>query len=149
MLKSKWIPSLLCVCFLVASYTSRAAYRCQVSDVSWWTIYSSEGQLGWATVRLAGPDPEREFETTAEAALKAYVDKRSTSWITYHYNSKSQSQTPNDELNTISYKSAGFSWLFMTLSFAVGAFLRGRKRKADEAGRDGPTDAAASVKSPS
>ena len=149
MLKSKWTLSLLCVCFLAASYTNKFAYRCQVSDLSWWTIYSSEGQMGWAAVRLSGPDPEQEYATTAETALKAYVDERSTNWITYHYNSKSQAQKPNATLNTISYKSAGFNWLFMTLSFVVGAVLRGRKRKLEEAGRDGSTDTATSVKSPS
>ena len=139
-MKSKWTPFLICVCFLVASYTTKIAYQGKTSSLSLWTIYSSEGQLSWARVQLTGPDPEQEYKTTAESALKAYVDKQSTYWIGYHYHSKSQSQTPNAELNSISYYSVGFNWLFMTLMFAVSAIARSRKRKVDRAEHDSSAD---------
>ena len=87
MLNIKWAILLICACLWALSYATKISYQSSGDDLSPWTIYSYEGQLGWARVSLSGPDPEKKFATTAKPALKTYVAQHATHWISYNFHS--------------------------------------------------------------
>ena len=137
---SKWVPLLIATCFWVLSYTRPFSYQSNGLSQSVWTVYSTNGHIGWGRVALSGPDPEKEFGTTALASLQAYIDKSTSNFLYYNSNTKGSTHEVGGELNWISYYSAKLGWLLVAAS-CLAAALKWRKKPA--AKTSAPPDQAA------
>jgi len=139
-LMRKWIPALVAACLCALSFLVPISYQSDGAGRSVWTVYSGNGHLGWGWVELSGPDPEREFGTTAQAALEAYVDRSTCLIYRFQSNMEARARDPKAESDAIHRYQLGLGWPVLMLLCISPCLRSSRRSKQANVERDRPSE---------